>query len=191
MRGVVAVRTYVRAVVRDKDGRIIKDTGYRRTNTLTKNFYAFLKCAMKSEDTACVRDDGTAGTIEYPGGGAHGFMKVWAAEGDDDTGLLVGTGTTSPTRDDYALESKIAHGTGSGQLYYYQTDVLYGSDYVEARRTFNNQSGADITINEVGLMALYYDVDAAAYRRALIARSLFTITVPDGGGATLYYRISG
>jgi len=28
-------------------------------------------------------------------------------------------------------------------------------------------------------------------KKALIARSLFTITIPDGGSATLYYRISG
>ncbi|RLI87201.1 MAG: hypothetical protein DRP01_02525 [Archaeoglobales archaeon] len=185
------MRTYVRAIVKDRAGRVLKDTGWKETNTLTKNFYAFLGCAMKEENTPCTRVDGTAGTIERPVGGTHAFMELFGYEGNDDGGLLVGTGTTEPTRDDYALESKIPHGTGAGQLYYYTTSIIHGPDYVEVRRTFANQSGADITVREVGLVACYYDVDVSAYRYALIARSLFTITIPDGGSATLYYKISG
>lgn len=191
MRGVVAVKTYVRAVVRDKDGRVIRDTGWRRTNTLTKNFYAFLRCAMERENTPCVREDGTVGTIETPYNGNHYFMELYTSAGDDGEGIVVGTGTTEPTRNDHALESKIPHGTEAGQLYYYECHVEHGDDYVQASRTFENLSGADITISEVGLLAEYYDVDAAAYRSALIARSLYTVTVPDGGSVTLYYRISG
>jgi len=185
------MRTYVRAVVKDRKGRVLKDTGWVKTNTLTKNFYAFLHSAMHVQNTPCTRSDGTAGTIERPVGGTHAFMSLNGYEGEDTEGIVVGTGATEPTRDDYALESKIPHGTGTGQLYYYANDIFYGSDYVEARRTFANQSGADITVREVGLMARYWDVDAGGYRYALIARSLFTITIPAGGSATLYYKISG
>jgi len=185
------MRTYVRAVVRDRRGRIIRDTGWRETNTLTKNFYALLRCAMQTEDTPVTRDDGTVGTAETPHSGTHYFIRIDNVTGADERGLLVGTGTTSPTRTDYSLESKIPHGTGSGQLYYYACEVVHGDDYVEVRRTFGNESGADITIKEVGLVAGYYDVDAADYKRTLIARSLFEITIPNGGSATLYYRITG
>ncbi|RLC77728.1 MAG: hypothetical protein DRJ03_26355 [Chloroflexi bacterium] len=185
------MRTYVRAVVKDRSGRIIEDTGWKKTNTLTKNFYAFLRAAMGATNTSVVRDDGTTGTIEAPNGGAHYFIWEAAGEENDAWGLVAGTGTTSPTRDDYKLESKIPHGTGAGQLYYYASGVVYGADYIEVRRSFGNQSGAEITINEVGLLARYYDVDAGVYQSALIARSLFTLSIPDGGIATIYYRISG
>ena len=187
----IAVRTYVRAVVRDRSGKVIEDTGWRRTNTLTKNFFAFLRAAAASKNTPVVRRDGTTGTIQNPKAAAEYFMRLHDSAGYDEIGLQVGTGTTEPTRDDYKLESQIRHGTGAGQLSYGASEVYYGPDYLEVRRSFNNQSGADITINEVGLMAFYYDVDAASGYWALIARSLFTITIPDGGSATLYYRIQG
>ena len=185
----VAVRTYVRAVVRDKGGRIIRDTGWRRTNTLTKNFYAILATQMEQVDGKydVVRLDGT---VVKSGHDSQNFAAD-APEGDGTYGIQVGTGTTEPTRDDYKLESKITHGTGSGQLYYYACTFVQGSDYVEVRRTFANQSGADITINEVGLAVVFYSQTDSATKKALIARSLFTITVPDEGSVTLYYRISG
>jgi len=185
----MAVRTYVRAVVRDKGGRIIRDTGYRRTNTLTKNFYAILATQMEHVDGKydVTRTDGTVVKSAYY---ATNF-EADAPEGDGTYGLQVGTGTTEPTRDDYKLESRITHGTGSGNLYYYACTFVQGDDHVEVRRTFANQSGADITINEVGLTVLFYSDTDSATKKALIARSLFTITVPDGGSVTLYYRISG
>jgi len=185
------MKTYVRAVVRDRRGRVINDTGWKETNTLTKNFYAFLRCAMQSYNTLCVRTDGSAGTIEHPALGDDYFMRLRALAGADDIGIVVGSGTTEPTRNDYNLESQIPHGTGTGQLYYYECNVDFGDDYVQACRTFENQSGADITINEVGLIAQYYDYDLTASAYALIARSLFTLTIPAGGSATIYYKISG
>jgi len=188
---VMAMRTLVRAVVRDREGRVIRDTGWRETNTLTKNFFAFLRCAMRDDPTPVVRTDGTTGTIATPSSGSYAFMECSTTAGITTWGLLVGTGTTEPTRDDYNLESKIPPGTGAGRLEYGASDVLYGPDYVEVRRSFNNASGGDITIREVGLVACYRDADAGADKRALIARSLFTVTIPDGGSATLYYRIQG
>ena len=146
---------------------------------------------MRNEDTPCVRTDGSTGTIERPNAGTHYLMCIWQLAENDNRGIVVGTGSTEPTRNDYNLESKIPHGTGLGQLYYYECNVEFGNDYVQAYRAFENQSGEDITIREVGLIAQYYDVDAAAYKYALIARSLFTLTIPAGGSATLYYKISG
>ena len=185
------MRTYVRAVVKDRKGRVLKDTGWLKTNTLTKNFYAFLRAAMDNRDTPCVRTDGTTGTILRPFDISDYFMAVDAGEHVSSYGLVVGTGTTEPTRDDYKLESQIPSGAGAGELHYYATAVIHGPDYIEVRRTFGNEGGADITVREVGLIAYYYDFDASARKCALIARSLFTITIPAGGSATLYYKISG
>ena len=183
------MKTYVRAVVKDKNGKIVKDTGWKETNTLTKNFYAILATQMEHVNGKydVTRTDGTVVKSEHY---SYNFAAN-APEGDDTYGIQVGTGTTEPTRDNYRLEHKITHGTGSGQLYYYACTFVQGDDYVEVRRTFANQSGADITINEVGLAVVFYSYTDSAMKKALIARSLFTITIPDGGSATLYYRISG
>ena len=179
---------YVRAVVRYPDGRVL-DTGYRRVNTLVRNFYALLATQMSQESGVYTATRGD-GTTFYTGVDNSNFAAN-GAEGDDELGIVVGTGTTSPTRLDYALESKITHGTGAGQLYYGACSFDHGDDWVEVRRSFDNYSGADITINEVGLRAKIYDRNASTERRCLIARALYTITVPDGGSVTLYYRISG
>jgi len=184
------MRTYVRAVVRDRKGRIIRDTGWKETNTLTKNFYAFLRCAMQDADTPVTTVGGTIKVCEEPSGINATFMFVAAPAGNDSRGMVVGTGTTSPTRTDYNIESKIEHGTDSGQLYYYACEVTHSDDYVEITRTFGNESGADITIREIGIIAQYHDVEGYT-RLALIARSLFEITVPYGSSVKIYYRITG
>ena len=182
------MKHYIRAVVRDKNGKVIKDTGYKRVNTITRWFYALLATDMAQEARWQITfENGTTGTLGYDS------RNFGAAAGEGDTGrhIVVGTGTADPTRLDHALEAKIAHGTGSGQLYYGVGSFDIGDDYIELRRTFTNNSGADITINEIGILVYAYDADAGTLKRALIARSLYTITVPDGGSVTLYYRISG
>jgi len=185
------MKTYVRAVVKDKNGKVIKDTGWKETNTLTRNFYAFLSAAMRDEPTPCTRVDGTDGEIYEPSYSGYEFMHASVAAEHDERGLVVGTGTTEPTRNDYKLESQIPHGTGAGQLYYRACDVVFGDDYIEVMRAFENQSSDDITINEVGIIVIYRDKLTGDYEWALIARSLFTLTIPAGGSATLYYKISG
>ena len=71
-------------------------------------------------------------------------------------GIVIGTGNTAPTSDDYALETLIAHGQAA-------TEMVYGGMEIEPvvvaapsasfllRRYFNNKSGGDITVLEVGI----------------------------------------
>lgn len=72
-------------------------------------------------------------------------------------GIIVGTGTTAADKDDFDLETKIAEGSGSGQ-FTHGTMINYEgvlgtptgfTNLIE--RTFQNDSGGTITINEVGL----------------------------------------
>jgi len=72
---------------------------------------------------------------------------------------VVGTGTTSVTRDDYTLEAQIPHGFGDNQLVYGEVTVedVDGSppDSIwRVLRTFTNESDATITVTEIGLIAL-------------------------------------
>ena len=87
---------------------------------------------------------------------AYGFTAV-AAAADTTLGIVVGTGTNAVTVSDYALQTKIAHGTGASQLSYqlmvFSAPVLAGSTVsFTMQRTYNNGSGGDITVQEVGLI---------------------------------------
>ena len=181
------MKTYVRAVVKDRFGRVIKDTGWKKTNTITRWFYALLDTHMRQSGYYEITfESGDANTANLD-------TKNWGAvgpEGNTGEHIVVGTGTTSPTRTDYKLESKIPHGTGTGQLIYKAGETIIGDDYIELRRTFENQSGNDITINEVGILVHCVAADGVD-KRVLIARSLFTLTIPNTALATIYYRISG
>ena len=88
------------------------------------------------------------------------FDRVWtlnAPINNSSWGIMLGIGTTPPTPSDYKLETLINSGTAGGQLNFYQQTAVQGvvvsgsvSSFVLQRVAVNN-SGADITINEVGI----------------------------------------
>jgi hypothetical protein len=92
----------------------------------------------------------------------HACMHYMAAAGVDAHGLVVGTGTNAVAPGDYNLQTKIAHGTGAGQLSYGADSLsaLPTTDgntrYFEHQRIFTNNSGADITVYEFGAIAKAY-----------------------------------
>jgi len=82
---------------------------------------------------------------------------------DDSMGILVGTGTTGFTSTDTALATKIAHGTGAGQLEYgvcpdtsttTEPATVGDKTSMKIARNFINNSGASITIKEVGIQSV-------------------------------------
>jgi len=77
----------------------------------------------------------------------------------DDRGIVVGSSSTASAYSDYALGAKISNGNGSGELRY--GDSMFttvesnttASNFTEWRlvRWFKNESGSNVTINEIGL----------------------------------------
>jgi len=81
-------------------------------------------------------------------------------------GIVVGSGDNAVATTDYALETKIAEGTGEGTLEHFghhtSIPTTTGSDasfYIE--RIFRNSSGAAMTISEAGIYALGGSATAA------------------------------
>lgn len=73
-----------------------------------------------------------------------------------DYGIVVGTGSTAFSVNQYALAAICGHGTGSGQLNYAamaQSTRSYASSTWTCRhsRTMANNSGAPIVVSEIGL----------------------------------------
>jgi hypothetical protein len=131
------------------------------------------------------------------GGGTP--MGMSAPDNDDSYGVVVGSSSTPVSPTDYALATKIAHGTGAGQLDYGPATVAssYGttSSYAEIARTFLNASGSDVTVREVGIIARSYWKTyggVANNVKYLIARDILPspVKVPNLGTLTVRYRVS-
>lgn len=114
-----------------------------------------------------------------------------ANSGDNTKGIVVGTGSTAVTNTDYKLETKIAHGSGGGQLLYssmsWSEPCEVGAELrMVAARSLTNNSGALITILEVGI-----EVDEGATSKdRLIAHDLLTVAIPNTETRSVEYRIT-
>jgi len=112
----------------------------------------------------------------------------------DAFGIVVGTGTTPPTVSDYSMETKITHGTGAGQLSYAAETVPTAPTtsgtkrYFEHQRQFTNNSGAQITVNEIGIIGRQF---SAAYY-FLICRDVLAsgVDVPNTKVLTVKYKVT-
>jgi hypothetical protein len=112
------IQLYVRFIVKRKDGSIKFDSGKRKANCFVLQFLQIICAYFKNGDVTPVKDvTGTNRTIGNPGGyNKEFYMRVDAPSGDSSYGIVVGTGTTTPTNADYKLESQCTHGTGANQF---------------------------------------------------------------------------
>ncbi len=123
-----------------------------------------------------------------------GFL---ATAGATDKGIIVGTNNFPESFDGYVLGAPIGNGSGAGQMDYAQSD-LHSITYDAPTKTFtdtliryiNNNSGADIGVNEV---ALYGKVKftSAGTGTIMFSRDLLasTVTVPNTGQLKVTYTI--
>jgi len=117
-----------------------------------------------------------------------------APSANDNFGVLVGTSDTAWAWTQYGLSGKISHGTGAGQLSYGETTVDSADDSgapakVYMQRSFDNNSGGDITVREIGWFLKAKDESLAA-EYFMLARDVITATtVPNGGRLTVTYNI--
>jgi hypothetical protein len=121
-------------------------------------------------------------------------LSLYAGDGVGDYGLVVGSSDTPNTVNTYTMGAIIQHGNASGQLYYGSTTMESptnpsGTNYWIFRitRTFTNNSGASITVKEIGLIVKTQGGDGVA-RYFLIARDVINpVTVPNGATLTVRY----
>ena len=180
--------TFVELIVKDKNNKVIYHE-VKKSDSFVANYYRIIAKLMGCATSIYLVDvNGNTQEVISPN-----KMDLSALAGDDTKGIVVGTGTTAPSANDNALQSKIANGTGSGQLSYQECTV--GSPtvadpdtYFEVSRDFKNESGADITVYEIGEIA-EINLSGGGTTKVLIFRHVESggITVPNG--ATLTVKI--
>ncbi len=118
-----------------------------------------------------------------------------AGAGIDTFGIVVGSGVTAETFEDYFLDTQIVNGVAAGQLSYVEADAPV-KEYTPATkvyqvkhiRYFNNNSGASIDVKEIGLVTTG---DAGGIRIWMNARDVLpsTVAVPDTGQLKVTYTL--
>jgi len=177
---------FYKVEVYDKDGKLIEEKSGKGDSVL--NNWIVIFASIRDGTRPAMMDQ--EGNLHYLSQIVFENCSMKAPAGNDSYGILVGTGTTPVDLGDTKLASKISHGTGSGQLNYGDTSE-YGetSDLTRSeglQRSFDNNSGADITINEIGMAMKVNDGSNDYY--VLIARDVISATtVPDGGRVTVKY----
>lgn len=188
----------IEIILKDRNGRIERQE-VKKSNSFVRQFLELLFAHSKM----------TSGSLPVPAKNTDGEqLFVWAtgdtfncsaATGVTTAGIVVGSDVTTPTIDDYALGSLIAHGTGAGQLQY--SALVFGapaSDGTTSQftmsRNFTNGGGANVTVYEIGLIGsarAVLNYTGSSVRYFLLARDVIPdgVVIEDGKTLTLNYRV--
>jgi hypothetical protein len=192
--------------VRDKNGKLLSK-GKFPAKSWVGNIIALLSCIIStwaqttSNYSASSRSDlidtsNSARSLLLGGGTSTSVVGGNAPAGTADSGIVVGTSDTPVSLGQYNLQSPIAHGTGSGQLSYgaitVESLVKDTAWYFRVIRTFTNNSGASITVKEIGLFVRFGMFGGPNYFSCMLARDVPStpITIPSGSTLTVRYIIS-
>lgn len=193
--------------VRDKNGKLIsKQKG--ESHSWLKQWLQILKGEFATRHNASVGNGNVSintesgSAVTYP---HHQYAQYYTYNlnlstlgdaGDVTQGIIVGAGDTPNSLTTYALASKIGHGTSSGQL-------LYGAESIEdvinpsgmdlsfrITRVFTNNSGASVTVKELGILVKKINSGAASCS-FLIVRDVLPSpsSIPDGATMTVRYTV--
>jgi len=180
--------------VKDKDGKIIK-VHKQKSHSFVANFMyilgSFLADAQYTwidiTDTGYQFNMGNTQLNELLNANCSSLCKC---------GIVIGTGTATPTPQDYKLGNQITNGTSSGQMQYnspsFTTPSVKGNTTsMSITQSFQNQSGSPITVSEVGIQA-YITANGPTNTYVLLTHDLLSspITIANLSILQITYTIS-
>jgi len=211
---------FLKMEVFDKNGNLVQEHS-QRSHSWVRNAYnmMFSQLAGKDADDTTfgagkLSGKDTGGNIRY-GNYPFGFpshnsyndgvdglvdggdyeMGYRGASGYDDAGIVLGSGTTAESFEDYVIETPIVEGTGAGQISYVASQahaITYTAGTKVLKndliRYFNNNTGGNVSVNEV---ALYGRAEISSPYNFLMSRDVLgaTVTVADTGQLKVTFTI--
>ena len=200
---------YLIAIVRDSTGKVIK-VHKQKSHSPTANFIGLLLPLTWFNNTGssytitnvsngtCSYKPGIGGNpqdISYPNT-SRNYPTYFVM-------IQVGSGSQPNPSSATSLAAPISNGSGSGQLIYYPAllpvtaTVSGNSAYFYILQEFNNQSGATITVAEVGIILQLTLINTSSNSptncgQVLVWYDVFSspISVPNGGGIAIYYTFT-
>jgi len=177
----------VQIELRDKNGKVTK-TKRKQCHSYVQQLIDILHDDMAYSFGADIKDTGA--TMRTLTSGMTPWVVI-AESARDSFGIQVGTDNTAVNIAQYHLIAQILEGSSSGHLSHLATSVgspitVGSTRKFTIARTFTNNSGADITVNEVGL-TVKPDTQSWYF---LIERTLLSFTIANGTSGTVTYTIS-
>jgi len=150
---------------------------FRGTASSQATIYLLLVSGVTSTSGSAL-----SGYISLGGGGGTGNANV---------GIVIGTSNVANSPSTYALGGQIGNGTASGQMQYGATNVTSlttsgNTVSFQVNRTYTNNSGASITVAEVGIYFSDGGLGGFAFARDVLASA---VTVANTTPITVYYTI--
>lgn len=182
------VGIYITMSETDMYGNIIEQGKEFKANSLVQGFSAILNMLMSGVAPTIPDISNTPRMLTATGAC---FQASGATVGVTDLGIVAGTGNTAVAVTDYSLQTLIAHGNGSGQMEYTAQNFgawtqSGGDAYSSHTRTLLNNSGGNITINELGYITRGNSTNTEYF---LIDRTLPTpYEVANGAGVLIEYK---
>lgn len=183
-----------------EDGEIISES-VRKSHSFVRNFmYSVLRSMDGAGNSDLVTTGGAAAPAMFklwytyfsPGTYVGGGLNTVAAAGEVNRGLVIGTSNTPFAVTQYNLQAPIANGNGSGQMTYAAMVTPPDPSFsapditIELSRDIANNSGAAITVRELGFFA--YPVvnwgmtsGPTSHVIAMLARDVIDDTLVENG----------
>jgi len=185
-----------RVVVRDAEGRVKHIEEAPSKSFILNLLYWWWLCfnLNESDSISVVNTSGqqTTQTLSQP----MGWTGITGGTAPPYSGVQVGSGTSAPSASSPYLESLIVSGTGSGQLSYGTNEVTSPSlssnpGTIQDAKTFTNNSGATVTIGEIGLAIQANNGISDVHMAALIIHDVLSsaVHVVSGGTVTITYTM--
>ena len=174
------VQLLIRLVVKDPDGKIIHDTKQKPSKSFVRNF---LLTVWGIFDGATHGSYNAGRTIDQ-------ILHLEASVGQDDRGIVVGTGDTPPTSTDNSLANQLTEGVGAGNISHseeiFVAPAIVGPNVdMVVKRPFTNSTGSTITVKEAGIyIRNTYDMITHCHVRDVLVSPE---DVPDKCSLTVYY----
>jgi len=199
-------KMYCKVVARDDKGRVIYNKRFASksfvANWIQWLYSAFTNSTVQNMNTTSGSSAGGGIPCNNGGPSATNTVTIMAGTDNPTYGIVVGSGTSTPTINDFELGNQIQNGTGANQLQYGNMTALSviissanNQMILEFQRTFVNGSGASVTVTEVGLIFNLAFLSGPSSNTSnaycLILHDLLpnAVIIPNGGSLSVTYEL--
>lgn len=189
----MGLEAYIGIKVKDRDGKVIVRRR-KKSQSFVRAFNHVLCAQIRQETTPnpAIQTKDTSNTTQSLRTASTAFWCN-AVAATATYGPVIGTDNTPVDIEQYALGAQCGEGTGANQVNHQATSVTYlgvaaGVSSFKVERTFLNNSGSAIAVEEIALYIRTHRVGAVAIN-VMGLRDLYSVSVPDGGGISITYTI--
>jgi len=175
-----SLRTEIGAEIRDPKGVLIRRVPFQPCHSLLKGFIQVLAAQMGHMEQTVKQYSGTVASD-----GPDSYALSCAGTTSTYHGIVIGSGTTPVTMEDYFVETHLSVGFGFGSNVFAVENPDSATWRLAISRGIANNTGADVDVKEVGLVGLF-----SHFKWICFDRTLYEVSFADGETLTLTYRIS-